>query len=199
MASPTSQLFVKLTELESLVQSLTGRLERVQHENEQLRKRFDLYMEDSNARLRDLEASRLESSKVDPSRASVSGKKKCIAQARNLQFPEGTPEKKYKYAFGLLRDSKYEAARRALRMFIEHYPEHDLVANAQYWIGETFYACHEFEKAVLAFSDGYRKYPKNSKAPDNLLKLALSMESLGKSKGSLHFSEKVGIGLSKHV
>lgn len=184
-SSPVSQLFVKLTELEGLVQSLTGRLEELQHENMQLQKLLKLHIEDSGVRLRELEEKRsvspdgMSSGQLTPTPRK--GLKK-NGEGSSLKLPEGSPEDQYRYAFGLLRDSKYEGARGALKMFIDRHPKHSLAGNAQYWIGETFYVREDFKKAAVAFLDGYKKYPKNTKAPDNLLKLALSMARLGKDK-----------------
>ena len=65
---------------------------------------------------------------------------------------------------------------------MKKYPKSDLVGNANYWLGETYYARGKFEQAVGIFADGFTKYKKNSKAPDNLLKLGLSMNKLGRKQ-----------------
>lgn len=97
-------------------------------------------------------------------------------------LPDGTPDEQYKYAFGLLSRADYAGAERALSAFVEKHPTHSLAGNAQYWLGESFYARNDFNAAARAFAVGYQKYPKSAKAPDNLLKLGLSLGNLNKPK-----------------
>jgi tol-pal system protein YbgF len=92
----------------------------------------------------------------------------------------GTPQEQYNFAFGLLRGADYANAEQALRSFIQRYPNNELAGNAQYWLGETFYVRKDYENAATAFALGYQKYPKSGKAADNLLKLGMSLASLGK-------------------
>lgn len=97
-------------------------------------------------------------------------------------LPDGTPDDQYKYAFGLISRAEYAAAERALSSFVEQHPTHTLAGNAQYWLGESFFARNDFNNAARAFAVGYQKYPKSAKAPDNLLKLGLSLGNLSKPK-----------------
>jgi len=97
-------------------------------------------------------------------------------------LPDGTPDDQYKYAFGLLGRADYAGAERALSAFVEKHPTHSLAGNAQYWLGETYYVRNDFNAAARAFAVGYQKYPKSAKAPDNLLKLGLSLGNLNKPK-----------------
>jgi tol-pal system protein YbgF len=50
-----------------------------------------------------------------------------------------------------------------------------MAGNAEYWLGETFYARNKFTDAASAFAEGYKRFPKGPKAPDTLLKLAMSL------------------------
>ena len=52
--------------------------------------------------------------------------------------------------------------------------------NIQYWLGEVHYAQKKFEKAILEFGEGLKKYPDSIKGPDNMLKLGLSFANLEK-------------------
>ena len=52
----------------------------------------------------------------------------------------------------------------------------------RYWLGETFYARKEYDKAAVAFAKGYQQYHSNAKAADSLLKLGMSMQGLKKTK-----------------
>lgn len=90
----------------------------------------------------------------------------------------------------MLQQGDYESAQNALQTFINTYPDHPLVSNAQYWIGESLYIRNNFQEAAKAFATGYQKYPQSPKAPDNLLKLALSLSNLGQNEEAcLTFSQ----------
>ena len=73
----------------------------------------------------------------------------------------------------------YETAEAALREFIDVNKDHDLAGSAQYWYGETFRIRQLYSDAATAYLDGYQNYPKSKKAPDNLLKLGITMVQLG--------------------
>ncbi|MFL2770299.1 MAG: tol-pal system protein YbgF [Rhodospirillaceae bacterium] len=104
--------------------------------------------------------------------------------AAMVALPDGTPKEQYDYAFDILRKADYGRAEKALRIFLEVNPEDTLAGNAQYWLGETFYVRGDFEQAAVEFLSGYQAYPNGIKAPDNLLKLGLSMAQLGQSDGA---------------
>lgn len=91
----------------------------------------------------------------------------------------GTPEALYEKAFKLLKESNYADSTTEFDTFINLHPNHSLAGNAQYWLGETYYAREDFSNAAKAFAKGYQKYRTAPKAADNLLKLGLSLQSLG--------------------
>jgi tol-pal system protein YbgF len=97
-------------------------------------------------------------------------------------LPGSTPEEQYEYAFGLLRQANYPEAEAALRTFLDRHPDDLLSGNAQYWLGETYYVRGNFQQAAVTFAEGYQKYPNSGKAPDNLLKLGMSLGELGKNQ-----------------
>lgn len=101
------------------------------------------------------------------------------APAAAYDLPGDTPDEQYQYAFGLLRQANYPEAERALRTFIERNPNSPLAGNAQYWLGETYYVRGDYQNAAVAFAEGYQKYPDSGKAPDNLLKLGMSLGEIG--------------------
>lgn len=106
-------------------------------------------------------------------------------------LPQGTPKERYTYAFGLLRQANYEQAEAALRAFLRSHGEDPLASNARYWLGETHYVRHEFEKAAKVFMEGFQKDPKGSKAPGSLLKLGMSLYSLDKKREACAAFEKL--------
>ena len=90
-------------------------------------------------------------------------------------LPNGSAGEQYNYAFGLLKQADYPAAEAALKAFVEQHPRDPMAGNAQYWLGETYYTRGRFIEAASAFAEGYKRYPKGTKAPDELLKLGMSL------------------------
>lgn len=94
-------------------------------------------------------------------------------------LPGTTPREQYDYAFGLLRQANYQGAEQALAEFLTRHPDDALAGNAKYWLGETYYVRGDYQSAAVTFAEGFEAYPDNPKAPDNLLKLGMSLASLG--------------------
>ncbi len=97
-------------------------------------------------------------------------------------LPEGTPKERYTYAFALLRQAKYDEAEAALRAFLEAHGDDPLASNARFWLGDTYYVRGQFQEAAKTFLQGYKADPKGAKAPDDLLKLGMSLSRLEKKK-----------------
>lgn len=91
------------------------------------------------------------------------------------ELPAGSASQQYNAAFGLVKEANYPAAEEALRSFVAQHPKDALAASAQYWLGETYYARGRYGEAATAFAEGYKNYPKGPKAPDDLLKLGMSL------------------------
>ncbi len=93
-----------------------------------------------------------------------------------------TPQEAYDHAFDLLRQANYDEAEKAFKRFIDKNPKDKLVDNAKYWHAETFYVRGKFNDAAIGFAEALQQNPKGGKAPDALLKLAMSLGSLEKTK-----------------
>ena len=114
-------------------------------------------------------------------------------EKRESLLPNKPVEEQYEFAVSFMKIGDYETAEFALKEFIEKNKDHDLAGNAQYWYGETFRIRQLYSDAATAYLDGYQNYPKSKKAPDNLLKLGITMVQLGeKDQGC-----KMIIGLKK--
>lgn len=97
-------------------------------------------------------------------------------------LPQGTPQERYNFAIRLLRQGDWGRAEMAFQEFVVAHPDEGLAANAQYWLGETFYVRHEYDNAAAAFLEAYKKFPDSAKAPDSLLKLGMSLSGLGMAR-----------------
>ena len=101
-------------------------------------------------------------------------------------LPKTDPKDQYNFATSLLKQGDYTTAERALREFVMDNPEHNLAGNAQYWYAETFRIRQLYTDAASAYLEGYQKYPKSKIAPENLLKLGVSLVQMGeKDQGCL--------------
>ena len=100
-------------------------------------------------------------------------------QERESLLPDKSPIEQYEFAVSFMKVGDYETAEFALREFIDKNKDHDLAGSAQYWYGETFRIRQLYSDAATAYLDGYQNYPKSKKAPDNLLKLGITMVELG--------------------
>ena len=93
-------------------------------------------------------------------------------------LPAGTPSERYKHAFQYLRKRDYKKAEAALLEFINAHADDPLAANANYWLGKTFYTRGLYDKAAEIFITGYEKYSTSPKTADSLLGLGFSLVRL---------------------
>jgi len=93
--------------------------------------------------------------------------------------PETNPKQLYETAYGYLLQRDYGAAESAFDEFLRRHPNDPLAGNAQYWLGESLYVRGQYRAAAGAFLKGYQTYGKSAKAPESLLKLAMSLQRLG--------------------
>jgi len=87
--------------------------------------------------------------------------------------------KQYEFATSFLQVGDYAMAEKAFREFVTTNPDHELAGSAQFWYAETFRIRQLYTDAASAYLEGYQKYPKGKKAPDNLLRLGVSMVQIG--------------------
>ncbi len=85
----------------------------------------------------------------------------------------------YDKARKLLEQKDYLASIDEFKKFLKKYPLSDYADNAQYWIGESYYALRKFDQAILEFDVVRRKYPKGDKVPAALLKQGFAFAELG--------------------
>lgn len=101
-----------------------------------------------------------------------------------------SPREVYDQAFQTLVRQDFPTAEQQFKAFLARHKDHELAGNAQYWLAETYYVRGQFEQAAVAFAEGFETYPKNAKAPDNLLKLGLSLSNLNRRQDAcVAFSE----------
>jgi tol-pal system protein YbgF len=103
-------------------------------------------------------------------------------RARSIDAPPPAADdaaEDYRAAVELVKAGKSDEAIAALHAFLQHYPRHDYADNAQYWLGETYYAQKDYQHALAEFRATIETYPRGNKVPDALLKVGFCYASLG--------------------
>ncbi len=190
---------IRMSNLESEMRNLTGQLEEVRHGMASMLQRLDGLVKDVDFRLTEIEhrLSKAPGKAADKAAktaattdtlASDGGPAYANAERPDQQtettsavtvLPQGTPIERYNYAYSLLTKMQLQAAETAFLEFLAQHGDDPLAGNAQYWLGETYYARQNLGEAARAFLMGIQRYPNSSKAPDSMLKLGISLGKLG--------------------
>lgn len=92
--------------------------------------------------------------------------------------PAQTPRDEFDLGIGYMQRKDYALAEETMRNFTVKYPSDRLVADAQYWLGESQYQRQQYREAAESFLAVTSKYDKSAKAPDSLLRLGQSLAAL---------------------
>ncbi len=96
----------------------------------------------------------------------------------------------YQRALDSFYDRDYDGAQSLWEEFAELFPEHDLISNAYFWQGESFYQMQEYAEAALAYQEVITNFPDSNKIEASMLKQGMSFISLGrKEAGQLILNE----------
>lgn len=188
----------RMNSIEGSVRQLNNRLDEQDYALGQLKQQFDLFKGDMEMRFQELSQKAATQQQAAPiaSNTQSSGDTAVISNvdtSASQDLPSDNPASLYDAAFQSLREQKYERAESAFKNFMGRYPNDALAGNAQYWLGETYYVRGNYLEAAKIFAQGFQKYPKSSKAPDNLLKLGLSLAQNGKNKEACLTFHQLGI------
>jgi len=126
--------------------------------------------------------------KPSQQRALVPVKKTQAAVQAAPQKPSkkvnGKVEQEYADALQQYRLGNYTTAITLFETLRKNYPNHTLATNFLYWIGESLYALNQDIDAIFTFKNIASSQPKHQKAPDALLKTALSYRRLGDTQNA---------------
>ena len=115
-------------------------------------------------------------------------------QPRDRDLPSergGDAANDYRAAVELVKSAAHDPAVAALRAFLVKYPRHDYADNAQYWLGETYYAHKDYKVALAEFRNVIETYPRGNKVPDALLKVGYCYQALGQTDKARAVLEQV--------
>lgn len=96
----------------------------------------------------------------------------------------GDPAQAYDLATRDLTEGRYAMALTGYRDFLVRFPSSELADNAQYGVGECFFAQAVFDSAAGEYARVGEKWPKGDRAAAALYKLALCQERLGRTAES---------------
>jgi tol-pal system protein YbgF len=97
----------------------------------------------------------------------------------------------YRAAVELVKSGNQTDAITGLRAFLRKFPRHDYADNAQYWLGEAFYAQKDYPHALGEFRNVIETYPRGNKVPDALLKVGYCYHALGQTEKARAVLEQV--------
>lgn len=107
---------------------------------------------------------------------------RAAAAGEQVAKAAASPRERYDQAFQFLQKREYDKAASAFDAFVKENPDSPLSSNALYWLGETHYFRKDYAEAARIFLDGYKRYPKGNKAPDNLYKLGKALAGINEKK-----------------
>jgi len=90
-----------------------------------------------------------------------------------------------------LTEGRYGLALTGYRDFLRRFPTSDLADNAQYGVGECFFAQAAFDSAAVEYAKVGEQWPKGDRAAAALYKLALSQDRLGRTSESRKTMEEL--------
>lgn len=164
--------FDRINQLDEQNKVLISKLEELEHEIAKNKVLFNKAIEDLKFRTEELEKSQKNNLSIIETKIKNSTENSSLNNANNL----------YNQAFQYVKDGKYKLARSSFQDFIQKFKNNPLVGNAYYWMGETYYAEKNYEKAAVNFINSYKKFPEGTKAVNSLYKLGNSLRKLGKNK-----------------
>ncbi len=103
------------------------------------------------------------------------------AKSPKAKRPSLSPQEAYSRAYRSVRERKNEKAILQFREFLRQFPKSRLAANAQYWLGESYYDLRDFSTSLKEFQKVISRYPGSRKVPDALYKKGVTYLGLKNS------------------
>lgn len=98
---------------------------------------------------------------------------------QTVSIPQtSTAKDLYQLGYQSILTGDYRAAEPIFRTFQERYPNDPLTADASFWLGESLYGQGRYREAAQAYIDVDRNYHTAPRAPENMLKLGMTMAKL---------------------
>ena len=95
--------------------------------------------------------------------------------------PGVSPQRMYDTAWADYTTGQWALAIQGFEAYIETFPRSELADNAQFYIGQTYFADGRFEDAVVAFDHVLAGYPEGDAVPEASYKLGEALNRLGEA------------------
>jgi tol-pal system protein YbgF len=174
----------RFNQLQQSITLLTGQIEQLQYRNQQLQQQLEKMQADYEYRLDQMEKGKggggprpggAQAAAPGPGPGPAPTPAAPAAGAANAGG-----DQMYNDAMKKLQDGDNAGAERGFKAFLQSHPKHALAGNAQYWLGESYYARKDYQNAMTSFAEGYKVYKTSPKGPDNLLKLGITLAVMGR-------------------
>ena len=201
-----AQLEVRISTIEEQLRAMRGQVETAQFNAGEAKRDVTKLKEDMEYRLGALEQA--QSAAAVAAGAGADAAPQAAAETPSVAVAEEAPagyqpaatgadfpdsNAAYNEAFKDLNAKNYSAAATKFDAFVKKYPKDPLTSNAYYWLGESYYARGDYTRAAEGFRKGFESNPQGQKAPDNLLKLAMSLDNVKRtSEACIVLSQVVG-------
>ena len=103
-------------------------------------------------------------------------------QSASLPLPAGTPKELYENGRGALDRGEFAEAETAFREFLKSSPKDRLVPEATFGLGESFFSRRKYTEAAEQYLNLTTRYGQSTRAPEGMLKLGMSLRSLGSAQ-----------------
>lgn len=159
------------------LRQLRGELEKTQYEVTSLKEQLARFSADTDLRFKDMGKQQTNTHSTQKEKDESNDN-----EADATTHPDSDPEGHYNKSYELLKEKKYALAAKGFQSFLKNNPDHSLASSAYYWLGEIKAADKQYDQAAVEYMRGYKKNPKGNRAPDNLLKLAISLGKINKHR-----------------
>ena len=166
------------------MQVLAGKVDDATQSAKKPAEDISLLKEDLDRRLTTLEG---KTGKIEKSFDDLE-KKSTEAASKQVEL---SPEALYQQGLNTFKGGNSQKARDLFTKFIELYPNHELAANAHYWLGETYYTEKIYDQSVLEFEKVIKNYPGKEKVPGAMLKQAMAFKALGDATSAKYVLNKL--------
>lgn len=185
---------VQVSQMDETLRQAVGRMDVIEHQLKSLEDKINMINKDVDVRIKMIEgkpigggmgtqapAKKFDAPVAAGAPESIVGG--TIAKGDDLpEVQTKSAEEVYQAGLEAINAGNHDEAAAKFTAFLTKFPDHKLAPNAQYWLGESYYGKKDYAKAAVAFAKGYEKYKDGNKGADNILKLGLSMQMLGKNE-----------------
>lgn len=157
---------MKIGQLQEKTQNNTSSLNNIQNNQKKIQKKLNLLLSQLNIQM--------------PSENATQAKTPPQTQSAHKTISK--PEILYNKALNLFNSREYQNAQSIWSDFVEKFPEHELVPNAHFWQGESYFQMQNYSQAILKYQKVIEKYTEDNKYPAALLKQGIAFYKKGKEK-----------------